>query len=1128
MNSRFFTLFTIVSVVLLLASCSRDRIPQAHPGILDLRQADLEGNTLPLRGSWSAHPGHILPPGSPAFDSSAATAKLPGAWKDLVLANSGTFPKYATFRLVLLLDTAKIKRLQISCTEHPSAYRLWVNGRSILEDGQVATSAALETPGYHYRRGDFEVTSPRVELVLQASNHFLSYDGSVFRFQIGSKEAMDARFHLEYALFLGALGILLFLTLQYLGFLGFLTKDRTYLLLGTSSFFLATMGIFIPAGFCFATTWWPWITLQTTTIIGFSCALIGLTLLSRFCEAMFPDPLLRTANRVNTWSVAVGVLLMVFAPYHWVYTVMGAILVSDYFLVITCCRTLFLALRRREPGSLSFTIGLGLFMVAAVHDSLIFFSVIDSSYIITLGCTAFSIAEAFVLTRRWWTTTRANTQLLSEVQAKNEELGRLSRLKDEFLANTSHELRTPLHGIYGLVQSILSDPVAALPQKTRHSLEHVVASTRRLTRLVNDILDFSKIRHKDLSIRPNPLDLGVLLPTLLPHFQANAEAKQIDLHCHLDPELPQVLADEDRLVQILFNLIGNAVKFTDWGSVTLSAQRIANGVEVAVTDTGMGIDRLAQERIFEPFEQAEGIHRGGTGLGLSITRHLVELHGFRMVLKSNPGEGSRFSFVLPESAQEQASPSKLPLEAPAQERSHPPAESIEPQVHPADSPESFERWVLAIDDEPVNLLVLRNLLNAQDIGVITAPDGRKALELIQAHDPEVVLLDVMMPYKDGYEVCTDIRRVHSSADLPVLFLSARSRLEDVIHGFTAGGNDYVLKPFLGQELVARVQAQMRQREAFRALRENRSLKVELADLALEKSQIELVKNRLTSLFHGMDEPILVVDTAWQIRFANQQAGKILSQSPEHLVERMLPELVEDHPSLPPLSSGSSIELTFRSNGTRSAWRVTPFQDGDEGLWALSQEVSTGDAPRGGLSRLVIQKLAQSEDRLGQLREQMDLLSSDLQMDLPIGDLQSTLSQIRSLVADQPDEALRLTRASELLNEALELWSATTGKSKADLAEESGLWAVHMDQNGWRRTATLDKYLDPAKIPKLPKWKTIFKTVEFVCRRISTDPRAAKLLEKSNILSSSGFHPTPNKLGSPAPLEMEHPRTSPQS
>lgn len=1019
-----------------------------------------------------------------------------------MLANPDTFPKYSTFRLVLLLDTSKIKRLQISCTEHASAYHLWVNGRSILQDGQVATSAALETPGYHYRRGDIEVTSPRLELVLQASNHHLEYTGSVFRFRIGTMESMDARFHLEYALYLGALGILLFLTLQYLGFLGILTKDRSYLLLGTSSFFLAAMGIFIPAGFGFATAWWPWITLQTTTIAGFSCALIGLTFLSRFCEAMFPDPLLRTVNRVNTWAVAAGVLLMVLGPYRWVYMVMGSLLLCDYFLVMACCRTLFLSLRRREPGSLSFSIGLGVFMVAAIHDSLIFFSVIDSSYIITLGCTAFSIAEAYALTRRWWATSRANTQLLSDVQAKNEELGRLSRLKDEFLANTSHELRTPLHGIYGLVQSILSDPASCLPQKTRRSLDHVVASAHRLTRLVNDILDFSKIRHKDLSIRPNPLDLGVMLPTLLPHFQSAADAKQVVLHCRTDPDLPPVFADEDRLVQILFNLIGNAIKFTDWGEVTLSARRIADGVEVAVADTGMGIDRIAKERIFEPFEQAEGIHRGGTGLGLSITRHLVELHGSRLVLKSAPGEGSRFSFVLSESVRQETGHPLPELETPLQKRTDSPAESIESQTQLFEGTESFERWVLAIDDEPVNLLVLKNLLNAQDIGVVCAPDGRRALELIQEHDPEVVLLDVMMPYQDGYEVCTDIRRVRSSADLPVLFLSARSRLEDVIHGFTAGGNDYVLKPFLGQELVARVQAQMRQREVFRALRENRSLKVELADLALEKSQIELVKNRLTSLFHGMDEPILVVDATWQIRFANLQAGRILLESTEHLVEQMLPQLLENHTSLPRIPPNDPFELVFRSSGVPSIWKATPFQDGDEGLWALSLDASTGDAPRGGISRLVIQKLAQSEDRLGQLREQMDLLSSDLQMDLPIGDLQSTLSQIRSLVADQPDEALRLTRASELLNEALDLWTATTGKSKADLAEESGLWAVHADPNGWRRTATLDKYLDPAKIPKLPKWKTIFKTVEFVCKTAPADPRARSIQESADRLQGT--------------------------
>jgi len=729
---------------------------------------------------------------------------------------------------------------------------------------------------------------------------------------------------------------------------------------------------------------------------------------------------------------------------------------------------------------------------------LVFFAVIDSSYIILLGGTALAIAEAFMLTQRWLATHRTNLRLLSEVQAKNVELGRLSKLKDDFLANTSHELRTPLHGIFGLTQTILADTRIALSHEVRRNLEHVANSARRLTRLVNDILDFSKIRHKDLALDPRTLDLAVVVPTILPLFQSAVAAKGIALRCELEPDLPPVLADEDRLLQILFNLVGNSIKFTDWGEVRVGAKRVGDRVELTVSDTGIGIDRQAQERIFEPFEQADGEYRGGTGLGLSITRKLVELHGGILAVTSEVGQGAAFHFQLPLSGDRPISDAaSISVAEHRLLDSWADPSPIDDSTTANDGP--FDRQVLAIDDEPVNLVILRSLLNVRGIGVVTAPDGLRALELIEEHDPAVVLLDVMMPHKDGYEVCAEIRQRHSAADLPVLFLSARSRLEDVIHGFSAGGNDYVLKPFLGQELVARVEAQMRQREVLVALRENRSLKVELADVVLERSRLELVRKRLTGLFHGLGEPILIVDDRWDIRFANQAFGRILSCDPSDLQERPLTGFLTESVGNPCAPAAGLFSLGFRTAVGESVdlrLRSSILPVDDEALWVLVAEPEAPVVSNPTLSRLLLQKLSHSEERLVQLRGRMDSLTDDLKMDLPIGELQSTFAQLRELVSERPDEDQKLSLACEVMNDALDLWIAHTGKSKADLAEESGLWAIQVDQNGWRRTATLDKYLDINKIPRLPKWKTIQKTVEFVGRIAAGRPEALALQGKA--------------------------------
>jgi two-component system, sensor histidine kinase ChiS len=1092
---------------MMLSSCSDGSAPKAVDGVLDLRGVDLDVRSVALQGAWRVFPSKLLGPTDsvPVGDDSNYT-NLPGGWRDLARTNSGKIADYATFHLTVLLDTSKVDEIEISCTEHSSAYRLWADGVDVIGDGRVGKSSLEEVPGYHFRRNTIRVRAPKMELVLQTSNHYLGYGGRILRFRLGSRSVMNADYDREYAWYMGALATLLLLAIQYLGFLSFILKDRTYFLFGLSCLFLFGMGIFIPAGFGFATSWWPGLSLQATTTAGLSCAIFGLMLVGWFCHSMFPNRALRTLNRWNLTIATLTTTIFVFGPYSWTYPVMGGALFLDYALVAMVCYTLAKAIRKRTDGAITFTIGLGLFMIGCVHDSLVFFSFIEGSFVLVLGGTALAVAEAFVLTQRWLSTDRANAHLLSEVQAKNLELGRLSKLKDDFLANTSHELRTPLHGIFGLTQTILADTRFDLALEVRRNLEHVASSARRLTRLVNDILDFSKIRHKDLALTLAPVDLAVVVPTILPLFQSTVSAKGIALLCELEPDLPRVLADEDRLVQILLNLVGNSIKFTDWGEVKVRARRLGDGVELSVSDTGIGIDRQAQERIFEPFEQAEGEYRGGTGLGLSITRKLVELHGGILGVTSEIGHGSIFHFHLPLAID--ASISVDPASKAGGERRV--AESWSGSGPKEDSPViqagRFERNVLAIDDEPVNLVILRGLLNSKGIGVVTASDGRRALELIEEHEPAVVLLDVMMPHKDGYVVCAEIRQRHSAADLPVLFLSARSRLEDVIHGFSAGGNDYVLKPFLGQELVARVEAQMRQREVLVALRENRSLKVELAEVVLERRRLELIKKRLTGLLHGLDEPILIVDGHWDIRFANRAFSRILSCDPDDLQERPLTGLltqaagISSSPEAGRLvlrlraAQGSIVELRFRSS---------ELSVDEEVLWVLAAEPEAAPAPNPSLARLLVQKLSHSEGRLLELRGRMDCLTDDLKMDLPIDELQSTFAQIRELVSDRPDEDQKLSLACEVMNDALDLWVVHTGKTKADLAEESGLWAIQVDQNGWRRTATLDKYLDLSKIPRLPKWKTIQKTVEFVGKAAAERSETKALREKAARLEIGG-------------------------
>jgi two-component system sensor histidine kinase ChiS len=862
---------------------------------------------------------------------------------------------------------------------------------------------------------------------------------------------------------------------------------------------------FIPAGFGFATLWFPGLPLQTCSIIAYSCVAASFLCLTLFCQAMFPNRLLRAVNR-GYIPFTGGILgAMILGPYTWLYPALGLLILVDFGIVATLTYSLVLAIRHRSPGATSFAIGFGLFMGIAIHDALLFFGLIEGPYVIQLGGTALAVAEAFVLSRRLTSAHRSNLALLTEVRAKNEELGRLSRLKDDFLANTSHELRTPLHGISGLVQAVLADGSIALGGRTRRNLEHVVASARRLTRLINDILDFSRIRHKDIVLRRGPVELPGLLASLEPDFETSLRTKGLQWVVDCDPGLPPVDADEDRLVQILSNLVGNAVRFTDRGFIQVEARAVGNLVELSVHDTGVGIppDQLA--RIFEPFEQVQGEYRGGTGLGLAITRRLVELHGGVLSVASDPGRGSTFRFRLPAAQPTWDIRPGVADTFPPPPAWTPPALSVETHLPPTETTvlrgpapatiASEPRRVLAFDDEPVNLLVIRELLTPHGFEVFEATDGRDALDLVRRHDPAVVLLDVMMPHKDGYQVCTGLREHLSPAELPILFLSARCRPEDIVHGFATGANDYVPKPFLGEELVARVQAQVRQRDLYQALRENRTLKHELAEAVVEQRQIEATRDRLAGLFHGLDDPLLLVDAEGIVRLANSAMARFTDLEPQALLEHDLGQWLSMDAVLSMGADPIDILVQLPSWSSPMPLRARRLDIGGEPLWVLTPTTDDSSSTTG-ISRLLVQKLGACQDRIELLGERMAALTEDLRKDLPWAEAQSALAQLAELVAHTPKDEEPLVLAAELMNEALAMWTSQTGKTKADLAEESGLWKVQVDANGWRRPTTLDKYLDPLRIPRLPKWRTIQKTVDFVANLAPQSPEALALQRKA--------------------------------
>jgi two-component system sensor histidine kinase ChiS len=406
------------------------------------------------------------------------------------------------------------------------------------------------------------------------------------------------------------------------------------------------------------------------------------------------------------------------------------------------------------------------------------------------------------------------------LENQNIELKRLSQIKDEFLANTSHELRTPLHGIIGLADSLIDGATGKLPTKTTENLTMIANSGRRLLTLVNDILDFSKLKHNTIELQLKSLGLWEVVDMVLVLSQSLVGQKNIILINSVPSDLPGVEADENRLQQILYNLIGNAVKFTESGTVEITAcEKIINEsnhyIAVTISDTGIGIPEDKLEQIFASFEQGDGStarQYGGTGLGLAVTKQLVELHGGTIEVRSKVGEGSQFTFTLPQA--------KSPIE-PIENSTIQPSKlstnisQSEPKLELENTPEiliaeSGEFKILVVDDEPVNIQVIANNLSLQNYAITQATNGLEALTLIeQGFKPDLILLDVMMPRMTGYEVCHKLREKYLHSELPILMLTAKNQVTDLVDGLSSGANDYLSKPFSKQELLARIKTHLR-------------------------------------------------------------------------------------------------------------------------------------------------------------------------------------------------------------------------------------------------------------------------------------------------------------------------------
>ena len=379
----------------------------------------------------------------------------------------------------------------------------------------------------------------------------------------------------------------------------------------------------------------------------------------------------------------------------------------------------------------------------------------------------------------------------------NTELERALRVKDEFLANMSHELRTPLNAILGLSESLEEQIAGPLNEKQSKYIHTISESGHHLLELINDILDLAKIEAGEIVLDMNKVNLHLLCQASTRMVMQMAQKKEQELTVEIDERIDLVWADERRLKQMIVNLLSNAVKFTPQGGrlgIKIQAEPSDDTVLIAVWDSGIGISDQDLERLFKPFVQLDSSlarESTGTGLGLALVAQMARLHGGHIRVDSAPEKGSRFTIVLPWKPAKLTGPLVL--------------RQTDEQANQPDAAAGNKGTILLVEDTEAVVMMLKDYLESAGYQVETANDGLDGIIQTRRLQPDLILMDVMMPGMDGLEATRRIRSEPALADIPIIGLTALAMSNDREHCLAAGMNDYLSKPVKLNELLAIIQ-----------------------------------------------------------------------------------------------------------------------------------------------------------------------------------------------------------------------------------------------------------------------------------------------------------------------------------
>ncbi len=798
--------------------------PQAKDGVLDLSQWDLNSaGRMTLTGEWEFHWEEFLTRDDYINNTHPESiyAYVPQIWNRYQL-NGTNLPGfgYATYHLkVKVPDTNTLLGLRIGSMS--TAYQLYINDLLLAQNGKISTSIEGSEPQYAPATVIFAPSTKEFDIVIHVSNYTYARGGIWFDIDFGTAKQIQ-----EYEGFLKykdgiVIGILTFMAIISSLYYYLVRADRKNISLVLMCLILIVRTSLY--GDYLLIQLFPAISFELQVWIFYLTGTWFPVILYEMVDAFTGDGKSKSLNKIFlTYGVIFSAItgLTAVSFYTQLAFVMDGMAV---FIVAAAIVKAFLSHYKLKYGANIVLLGSFIVAISGLHDMLYQANFIHSRVgeLTPIGLILFMLL-LFLLMADRFSKTYIEVQTLSKEladklkleQELTERLYALDKMKDDFLANTSHELRSPLNGIINITQSVLQGIGGEINMVQKQNLEIILNSAKKLHSIINDLLDVSLLRSGGIRILRAPLNIRTLVGNMTVVFQHLKKNDSIMLINEIPSDFPLLYADEVRLRQILNKLLGNALKFTESGAITISASHDGERAKLCIEDTGCGIPSEKLDHIFNAFERADGtIQRKyeNTGLGLYITRQLVELHDGKIWITSEPGKGTQVYFTIPLS-QDQERASSVSLITQEEEMNiH---SYLELELPDNDFPFS----ILAVDADRSNLQALTNILHLSNYNVRSVSSGKEALRLLEnGASFELVILDVMMPELSGFEVLEALREKYNRLELPVLMLTSKSQSEAMSLCFKLGANDYLIKPFEVEELLARVNSMVRLKRAVNKL-----------------------------------------------------------------------------------------------------------------------------------------------------------------------------------------------------------------------------------------------------------------------------------------------------------------------